>query len=98
MLVGIMRPRWSGKLQDFTGELREWELTLLRYEEATRFPTPDDVKCSVVSINAPRAIQSYIRVSDVNLLENYAGSSGSSRAEVPSAMKGSSRACLWSWT
>eukprot|EP00972_Heterocapsa_arctica_P060309 8894940-Heterocapsa_arctica.AAC.1 len=33
---------------------------------------PDDVKCSVVSMNAPRAIQSYLRVSDADLLRNYA--------------------------
>eukprot|EP00972_Heterocapsa_arctica_P022063 3244033-Heterocapsa_arctica.AAC.1 len=33
---------------------------------------PDEVKCSIVSKNAPRAIQTYIRVSDVDLLESYA--------------------------
>eukprot|EP00972_Heterocapsa_arctica_P095543 14090428-Heterocapsa_arctica.AAC.1 len=33
---------------------------------------PDEVKCSVVAMRAPRAIQSYLRVSDVDLLQNYA--------------------------
>eukprot|EP00972_Heterocapsa_arctica_P049511 7287229-Heterocapsa_arctica.AAC.1 len=67
-----MRPRWSGKLVEFASELREWEFAVVRYEEATWFPMPDDVKCSVVSMNAPRAIQSYLRVSDANLLRDYA--------------------------
>eukprot|EP00972_Heterocapsa_arctica_P007510 1095579-Heterocapsa_arctica.AAC.1 len=31
-----------------------------------------NVKCSVVSMNAPRSIQSYLRVTDANLLRDYA--------------------------
>eukprot|EP00972_Heterocapsa_arctica_P074906 11055656-Heterocapsa_arctica.AAC.1 len=66
-----MKPKWSGRLPDFADELRAWELAVQRYEEATRFLMPDKVKCTVVAMNAPRAIQSYLRVSDVDLLENY---------------------------
>ncbi len=72
MLVGVMKPKWSGRLQDFEDELRAWELAVQRYEEATRFPMPYEVKRSVVSMNAPRAIQSCLRLSDVDLLANYA--------------------------
>eukprot|EP00972_Heterocapsa_arctica_P034570 5089502-Heterocapsa_arctica.AAC.1 len=71
MLVGVMKPKWSSRLPDFADELRVWELAVQRHEEATRFPMPDDVKCSVVSMRAPRAIQSYLRVSDTDLLANY---------------------------
>eukprot|EP00972_Heterocapsa_arctica_P052082 7663503-Heterocapsa_arctica.AAC.1 len=66
-----MQPRWSGKLSEFAGELREWELAVQRYEESTHYPMPDDVKCSVVSMHAPRAIQAYLRMSDTDLLINY---------------------------
>eukprot|EP00972_Heterocapsa_arctica_P077291 11400714-Heterocapsa_arctica.AAC.1 len=61
MLVGVTKPKWSGRLPDFADELRALELAVQRYEEATRFRMPDDVKCSVISMHAPRAIQSYLR-------------------------------------
>eukprot|EP00972_Heterocapsa_arctica_P105685 15569895-Heterocapsa_arctica.AAC.1 len=32
---------------------------------------PDEMKCSVMSMNAPKAIQSYIRVSDTDPMQNY---------------------------
>eukprot|EP00972_Heterocapsa_arctica_P002579 377571-Heterocapsa_arctica.AAC.1 len=57
---------------DFANELCEWESALQRYVQATHYPMSDEVKCSIVSMNAPRAIQSYIRFSDVDLLESYA--------------------------
>eukprot|EP00972_Heterocapsa_arctica_P073663 10877873-Heterocapsa_arctica.AAC.1 len=66
-----MKPKWSGRLPDFADALRAWELAVQRYEEATRFPMPNDLKCSVVSMHAPRAIQSYLPVSDTDLLANY---------------------------
>eukprot|EP00972_Heterocapsa_arctica_P016590 2448521-Heterocapsa_arctica.AAC.1 len=66
-----MKPKWSGQLQNFADELRAWELAVQRYEEATRVPMPDEVRCSVVAMHAPRAIQSYLRVSDTDLLVNY---------------------------
>eukprot|EP00972_Heterocapsa_arctica_P075749 11172174-Heterocapsa_arctica.AAC.1 len=31
---------------------------------------PDEVRCSVVAMHAPRAIQSYLRVNDIDLLVN----------------------------
>eukprot|EP00972_Heterocapsa_arctica_P096877 14292754-Heterocapsa_arctica.AAC.1 len=66
-----MKPKWSGQLATFGNELRDWELQLQRYEQATGVPIPDEVKCSVTSMNAPKAIQSYIRVSDTDLMQNY---------------------------
>eukprot|EP00972_Heterocapsa_arctica_P083454 12296255-Heterocapsa_arctica.AAC.1 len=72
MLIGVMKPKWSGKLDAFADELRAWELAVLRYEEGTGVPMPDEVRCSVVAMHAPRAIQAYMRVSDVDLLANYA--------------------------
>eukprot|EP00972_Heterocapsa_arctica_P077507 11433374-Heterocapsa_arctica.AAC.1 len=71
MLIAITQSRWSGKLSELAGEMREWELAVQRYEESTHYPMPDDVKCSVVSMHCPRAIQSYLRVSDMDLLINY---------------------------
>eukprot|EP00972_Heterocapsa_arctica_P001407 206253-Heterocapsa_arctica.AAC.1 len=61
MLLGVMKPKWSGLLASFANKLGDWELALQRYEQATGVPMPDEVKCSVASMNAPRAVQSYIR-------------------------------------
>eukprot|EP00972_Heterocapsa_arctica_P045810 6761398-Heterocapsa_arctica.AAC.1 len=44
MLVGVMKPKRSRRLPDFADELRAWELAVQRYEDATCFPMPDDVK------------------------------------------------------
>ena len=35
MMVGIMKPRWSGRMSDFPEELRAWELAMARYQMAT---------------------------------------------------------------
>eukprot|EP00972_Heterocapsa_arctica_P039883 5874572-Heterocapsa_arctica.AAC.1 len=72
MLVGVMTSRWSGKLSEFADEFREWELVVQRYEEATRVSMLDEVEYWVIATHAPRAIQSYLRVSDIDLLQDYA--------------------------
>eukprot|EP00972_Heterocapsa_arctica_P032628 4805930-Heterocapsa_arctica.AAC.1 len=66
-----MSPTWSGRLSDFAGELRQWELSVRRYEEATGAPVPDSVKTSIVVMRAPRTIQSYLRVTGANLMGDY---------------------------
>ena len=44
MMVGIMRPRWSGRLADFPKELRAWELAVARYQLATHAVVPEAVR------------------------------------------------------
>ena len=41
MLAGLLRPRWTGRTSGFMEELRDWELAVLRYEEAARAAVPD---------------------------------------------------------
>eukprot|EP00972_Heterocapsa_arctica_P010489 1540769-Heterocapsa_arctica.AAC.1 len=50
------------------------ELSVRRHEEATGAPAPDSVKTSMVVMHAPRTIQSYLRVTDANLISQNARS------------------------
>jgi hypothetical protein len=71
MLMGVMRPRWTGQVDSFPDELRTWELAVLKYEKATSAAVPDTVKCSVVSMGAPKVVQNYFKMSDRDLTTNY---------------------------
>eukprot|EP00972_Heterocapsa_arctica_P107118 15782100-Heterocapsa_arctica.AAC.1 len=71
MLLGVMLPQWTEQLATFANELRDWKLTVARYEQVTGIIVPDEVKCSVVSIGAQRATQSYFHISDRELTHDY---------------------------
>eukprot|EP00972_Heterocapsa_arctica_P008320 1216544-Heterocapsa_arctica.AAC.1 len=49
MLIGVMMPKWTGRLDAFADELRAWKLAVLRYEEGTGVPMLDEVRCSAAS-------------------------------------------------
>eukprot|EP00972_Heterocapsa_arctica_P091696 13523342-Heterocapsa_arctica.AAC.1 len=49
MLQGILKPVWSSSLS-FKIDLRSWELSLKRYEEAADVLIPDNIKCAVTRL------------------------------------------------
>ena len=71
MMVGIMKPRWSGRIADFPKELRAWELAVSRYQMATHGIVPDAVRCPVVAMHAPSAVKACLRPAPTDVLVSY---------------------------
>eukprot|EP00972_Heterocapsa_arctica_P066978 9884769-Heterocapsa_arctica.AAC.1 len=61
MLQGILKPTWTSSLS-FEIDLRAWELSLKRYEEAANVLIPDIIKCAVMAQHAPKAIKTFLRM------------------------------------
>ena len=72
MMVGIMKPRWSGRMSDFPEELRAWELAVARYQMATHAIVPDAARCSIVAMHAPPAVKACLRLDPADVLVSYA--------------------------
>eukprot|EP00972_Heterocapsa_arctica_P006692 978698-Heterocapsa_arctica.AAC.1 len=70
MLQGILKPVWSSSLS-FEIDVRAWELSLKRYEEAANVLIPDNIKCTVMAQHAPRAIKTFLRMVPYDVLNNY---------------------------
>eukprot|EP00972_Heterocapsa_arctica_P009559 1409437-Heterocapsa_arctica.AAC.1 len=62
MLASVMNPKWSGRFLDLADKLPSPELVVQSYEVK---------KCSLMPMDAHHAIQFDLRMSDVDLLENY---------------------------
>ena len=72
MMVGIMKPRWSGRMSDFREELRAWELAVARCQMAIHAIVPDAVRCSIVAMHAPPAVKACLRLAPTDVLISYA--------------------------
>eukprot|EP00972_Heterocapsa_arctica_P088241 13011256-Heterocapsa_arctica.AAC.1 len=61
MLQGILTPKWTS-YAPFEVDLRAWELSLRRYEDAASVQVPDAIKCEVVVQHVPKAIKHFLKM------------------------------------
>ena len=71
MLQGVLNPSWTSSLA-FELDLREWEGSLRRYEEAAGVQVPDQIKSAVIAQHVPKAIKRFIKMVPADITADYA--------------------------
>eukprot|EP00972_Heterocapsa_arctica_P110396 16252608-Heterocapsa_arctica.AAC.1 len=71
MLQTILSPKWTAS-STFEVDLRAWELSLRRYEDAASVAVPDAIKCAVVVQHVPKAIKHFLNMIPTDVIYNYA--------------------------